>query len=89
MTLQDALRQFGLAKLPPKHVLKILRDAAAKAAHARNDTLELSAINAAWAILTGKTDAAAVDAAGAAEQGPSGMIEAHCSLYKTQTFILD
>lgn len=89
MTLDDALRQFGLSRLPAKHILKILRDTAAKSAHANHNDTELRKINEAWAVLTGKADATAAGAEPGAEEGPSGMVQAQCRLYKHQSFILD
>jgi hypothetical protein len=87
MTLDDALKTFGLKRLLAKPALKVLRDSQAKEAAARGDEDALIRINAAWAVLTGKSDAAPTDESGA--NGPQGLIRAHCARKSGQVFILD
>jgi hypothetical protein len=87
MTLDDALKTFGLKRLLAKPALKVLRDQYAKEAAARGDQQALIRINAAWAILTGKSDATLLEDDPAS--GPTGMIRARCSNKTGQVFILD
>jgi hypothetical protein len=87
MTLDDALKTFGLKRLLTKPALKVLRDSQAKEAAARGDEDALIRINAAWSVLTGKSDAA--PEGDNASTGPQGLIRAQCARKSGQVFILD
>lgn len=89
MTYEDALEVLGLRRILAEKQMRVQRDEKVRAARDHNEEEREKLIHQAWAVLTGKEEAALEDLAATAEKGAKGTIKARCGSYKAQTFVLD
>lgn len=89
MTYEDALAVLGLRRILAEKQMRVLRDEKVRDARAGSDEEREKLIHQAWAVLTGKEEAALADIPAGAEKGAKGTIKARCGSHKWQTFVLD
>jgi hypothetical protein len=89
VTYEDALEVLGLRRILAEKQMRVQRDEMVRDARARSDEEREKLIHQAWAVLTGKEEAALADLPAKAETGAKGTIKARCGSYHALTFVLD